>query len=187
MLQIPKMTNYLLFQKMRQKSHSLCQHIAPEEKLQTHLPPGDISLIDAELSLLPSLRMGYTKTDLAHTPHGNDQNAIKTFIDSQLREHGIANTTIVHGGSSGSVNLVVQWGISIMYINHPLMKMITNLDAGEICLLRHAVEDHFSLTTYKRRNKDAGRDKFNKRLIFGVGQNQDTSNQKYRRYVLNLT
>ena len=70
--------------------------------------------------------MGYTKTDLAHTPHGSDQNAIKTVIDSQLREYGIANTIIVHGGSSGAVNLVEQWGMSSIYKNHPLMKSVTN-------------------------------------------------------------
>ena len=131
--------------------------------------------------------MGYTKADLAHTPHGSDQNAIQTFIDSQLRKHGIANTTIVHGGSSGSVNLVEQWGMSVIYGNHPFMKSVTNLDAGEIYILKNAVEDHFGLAVDKTRNKDVGRDKFNKRLRFGVGQNQHTSNKRYHRYLFNST
>ena len=43
--------------------------------------------------------------------------------------------------------------------------------------LRHALEDPFGLTTDKKRNKDVRREKFNKRLRFGVGQNQHTSNK----------
>ena len=61
------------------------------------------------MSLLPSLQTGYIKTDIAHIPHESDQNAKKTFIDNQLRKHGIVNITIVCGGSSGAVNLVERW------------------------------------------------------------------------------
>ena len=60
-LQIPNIANYLLFKKMKTRSHSLCQHTAPEAKLHTRLPPGDIRPIHSKLSLLPSLQMGYTK------------------------------------------------------------------------------------------------------------------------------
>ena len=103
----------------------------------------------------------------------------KTGIDGQLREHGIANTNIVHEGSSGTVNLVEPWGMSVIYGNQPFMKSFTNLDAGEICLLRHAVDDHFGLALDKMRNRDVGREKFSKRLRFGVGQNQHTSRKIY--------
>ena len=103
---------------------------------------------------------------------------IKTVIDIQLRKHGIANTTVVHGCSSGSVNLVEQWGISVIHNDHPLRNSITNLDVEEIFLLRHAVEDHFGLAVDRMRNKEVGRERFDKYLWFEVCQNQHTSRKK---------
>ena len=53
----------------------------------------------------------------------------------------------------------------------PYEKCYQLLDVGDICLLRHAVEDHFGLAVEKMRIKDVGREKFNDHLRFGVGHN----------------
>ena len=41
--------------------------------------------------------------------------------------------------------------MSVIYRNHSLMKSVKNLDAGEIYLLRHAVEAQFGIAVGKMR------------------------------------
>ena len=140
-----------------------------------------IQQIDAELSLLPSLQIGYTKTALAHTPHGSDQNSKKQSSTTSLENMALQ---ILPFSTEVVADQLIQLnsGKSQSYKNHPFMKSVTNLDAGEIRLLSYVVDDCFGYAVYNTRNKDVGSKKINKCLRFGVGQKQHTSNKRYRRY-----
>ena len=103
-------------------------NIPTKDKLRSHLPERDMKFIDAEVRILLKQRMGYGKIDLHGTPHRSELTSNKDNADLKLKMHNIGHSMIAHGGNSGIIDIVDQWGLFVMYENHPLFAGVSDLD-----------------------------------------------------------
>lgn len=173
-------STYLYFQRMNTKYHTLRIYVDNERKLRE--PLSEIDKISEQVNVLPTSRYIYCKTDLHEEPHGSQLVSKKYDTDVRLHSAGIPNTTIVKGDKSGEVDLIEDWGLGVWYESHKMVKTLNNATEGEDSLLSYALKNESGLVVDKSRNSCDDSDAINRRIRFGVGQNQPETNTKYRSY-----
>ena len=94
----------------------------------------------------------------------------------------IDNTTVVHGGIKGEQELIEDWGFAVWYGNHKEVRSIKNATCGEDELLAYALNNQSKLVSDLTRNSGSGSSSVNRRIRWGVGQNQEHTNKKFRTY-----
>jgi hypothetical protein len=179
-----RMKNYLYSQMMKSSRHSLRMNVKPKKKRRAHLPATDLPHIMKQISILPDSRMMYSIRDLHQVPHGNAPISEKPKAEEKLRRSGIQSSTIMHGGSDGVVDLSESSGIVVYYGNSRHIGKIPNVEVGEDAILQHALNKNNSTVVDKTRGRCSDKKSINRRVRWGVGQNQPTTNQKYRCYNL---
>ena len=174
-------SNYVYFQKLTEgAAHTLIQNST--KKARAPIPPVDARHIGGQLNVLPHRRGAYLMRDLHQTPHGSAKCSEKHVKDGLCNKHKIDNTTIVHGGYSGEVDLIRDWGFAMWYGNHKRIQTIKNATAGEDELLAYALNNKSKLVCDLKRNSASGKNGVNRRIRWGVGQCQKKSNRKFRTY-----
>jgi len=174
-------SNYVYFQKLTEgAAHTLIQNST--KKARAPIPPVDARHIGGQLNVMPHRRGAYLMRDLHQTPHGSAKCSEKHVKDGLCNKHKIDNTTIVHGGYSGEVDLIRDWGFAMWYGNHKRIQTIKNATAGEDELLAYALNNKSKLVCDLKRNSASGKNGVNRRIRWGVGQCQKKSNRKFRTY-----
>ena len=174
-------STYIYFQKLTEgAAHSLIQNST--KKSRAPIPPMDAKHIGGQLNVMPHRRGAYLMRDLHQTPHGSAKCSEKHVKDGLCNKHKIDNTTIVHGGYSGEVDLIRDWGFAMWYGNHKRIQTIKNATAGEDELLAYALNNKSKLVCDLKRNSASGKNGVNRRIRWGVGQCQKKSNRKFRTY-----
>ena len=118
--------------------------------------------------------------NLQETPHGGASLYHKGCMDEDLLGHNIPNTTIVHGGDKGEMDLIGEWGLAVWYPNQRDVRSLPHAAAGEDSLLTYALEKPSRLVVDKARNGQRSETDTNRRIRFGCGQNQRTTYERYR-------
>jgi hypothetical protein len=140
--EIDSLPNYMYFQKMKTKTHSLQRGRYVSIKNRAHLPMVYLGLISYEVTILPLFRYAYFMINLSITPHGSETILNKHQVETVLFRSNIPQLNVQHGDHSGEIDLTDYFGLVVIYSNSWSINKVANATQYVMTLLAPVLDTH---------------------------------------------